>query len=120
MKIYKFKDLTVEEKHSHFYQIVLQNTIWCAKPDSLNDENEFKFKLDYNPSAYTADLLSQVVTQYRTTNYSPPNLSASSVLKHKKLEEFQVDLLVLAGYRRLLTSTLIEPFRNRIMNIHPL
>lgn len=37
----------------------------------------------------------------------------------KKLEEFQVDLLVLAGYRRLLTSTLIEPFRNRIMNIHP-
>ncbi len=93
MKIYKFKDFTDEEKHSHFYQIVLQNTIWCAKPDSLNDENEFKFKLDYNPSAYTADLLSQVVTQYRTTNYSPPNLSASSVLKHKKLEEIAAPII---------------------------
>lgn len=87
MKIYKFKDLCDQKKHSHFYQIVLQNTIWCAKPDSLNDEDEFKFKLDYNPSAYTADLLSQVVTKYRTTNYSPPHLSASFVLKHKKLEE---------------------------------
>ncbi len=87
MKIYKFKDLTDEKKHSHFYQIVLHNTIWCANPDSLNDENEFKFKLDYNPSAFTAKLLSQVVTKYRTTSYSSPNLSASLVLKHNRLEE---------------------------------
>lgn len=86
MKIYKFKDLTDERKHSHFYQIILQNTIWCAKPDSLNDEEEFKFKLDYEPSSHTADLLSQVITKYRTTNYLPPHLSASLVLEHKRLE----------------------------------
>lgn len=46
MRIYKFKDLTEEDKHSHFLQIVLQKSIWCAGPDSLNDEDEFKFKLD--------------------------------------------------------------------------
>ena len=93
MKIYKFKDLTDEKKHPHFCQIVLQNTIWCAKPDSLNDENEFKFKLDYNPSAFTADLLSQAVTKHRTTNYSPPNLSASFVLKHRRLEEIVAPII---------------------------
>lgn len=87
MKIYKFKDLTDEKKHAHFYQIVLQNTIWCARSDSFNDENEFKIKLDYNPSAFTAKLLSQVVTKYRTTNYFPPNLSVSFALGHKRLEE---------------------------------
>ena len=86
MKIYKFKDLTDEKKHSHFYQMVLQTTIGCAKPDSLNDEDEFKFKLDYEPSSHTAGLLSQVVTKYRTTNYLPPHLSTSLVLKHKRLE----------------------------------
>ncbi len=31
----------------------------------------------------------------------------------------RVDLVVLAGYMRLITSKLIEPFRGRIMNIHP-
>jgi hypothetical protein len=66
MKIYKFKDFNDEQKLSHFYQIVLENTIWCARPDSLNDKDEFKFKIDYKPSSH---------------------LSTSLVLKHKKLEE---------------------------------
>jgi len=93
MKIYKFKDLTDEKKHSHFYQIVLQNTIWCARPDSFNDENEFKIKLDYNPSASTAKLLSQVVNKYRTTNYFPPNLSVYFVLEHKRLEKIAAPVI---------------------------
>ncbi len=86
MKIYKFKDLSDEKKHAHFYQIVLQNTIWGAKPDDLNDEKEFKFKIDYKPSSSTADLLSQVITKYRTTNYLPPHLSASLVIERNELE----------------------------------
>jgi hypothetical protein len=66
MRIYKFKDLTDEQKHSHFLQIVLNNPIWCASPDSLNDrDEEFRFTLDYAPSRRTHDLLSQVVAQYR-------------------------------------------------------
>jgi hypothetical protein len=86
MKIYKFKDFTDEKKHSHFYQIVLQNAIWCAKPDSLNDGDEFKFKLNYDPSPRTADLLIQVVARYRTTNLLPPHLSVSLVLQNRRLE----------------------------------
>lgn len=31
----------------------------------------------------------------------------------------ETDLVVAAGYMRLLTPLLIEPFRNRIINIHP-
>jgi hypothetical protein len=85
MEIYKFKDLTDEKRHSHFLQIVLQKAIWCASPDSLNDENEFKFKIDYEPSKDTADLLTQVVTKYRTTNYFPPHLSARMVLRNNRL-----------------------------------
>lgn len=63
LKIYKYKDLTDEEKHVHFYQIVLDNTIWCARPDSLNDNNEFNFEIDYRQSPDTAKLLYQVITK---------------------------------------------------------
>jgi phosphoribosylglycinamide formyltransferase-1 len=35
------------------------------------------------------------------------------------LQEREVDLVCLAGYMRLLSSSFIEAFRNRILNIHP-
>lgn len=35
------------------------------------------------------------------------------------LQAKQVDLLVLAGYMRLITSVIIEAYRERIINVHP-
>lgn len=35
------------------------------------------------------------------------------------LKENQVDLVVLAGYMRLVSPQFVEAFRNRILNIHP-
>ncbi|NJK88891.1 MAG: phosphoribosylglycinamide formyltransferase, partial [Myxococcales bacterium] len=37
----------------------------------------------------------------------------------RQLRDDQVDLVVLAGFMRIVTSTLIQAFRNRIINIHP-
>ncbi|MGG6313010.1 phosphoribosylglycinamide formyltransferase [Paenibacillus macerans] len=36
-----------------------------------------------------------------------------------ELDKRRVDLVVLAGYMRLLTSVLVEPFAGRMINIHP-
>ncbi|NMO97421.1 phosphoribosylglycinamide formyltransferase [Paenibacillus lemnae] len=36
-----------------------------------------------------------------------------------ELERREVDLIVLAGYMRLLTSVLVEPYSGRMINIHP-
>jgi hypothetical protein len=85
MRIYKFKDLTDERTHSHFLQIVLKNSIWCASPDSLNDKDEFRFTLDYEPSPRTHQLLTQAVAQYRTTGFLPPHLSTSLALENDRL-----------------------------------
>lgn len=104
MKIYKFKDLTDESNHSHFLQIVLRKFIWCASPDSLNDENEFKFKLDYEPSQETADLLAQVVARYRTTNFFPTHLSVHLVLKNN----------ILAKIADPIISSVVQNCRNTI------
>ncbi|MBN4050107.1 phosphoribosylglycinamide formyltransferase [Nitrospira defluvii] len=35
------------------------------------------------------------------------------------LQKHQVELLILAGYMRLLTKVLVAPYRERIINIHP-
>lgn len=35
------------------------------------------------------------------------------------LEEHDVDLIILAGYLRIITPVLIERYKNRIINIHP-
>ena len=37
----------------------------------------------------------------------------------KKLKEYKVDLIVLAGYMRLIGSTLLSEYPKRIINIHP-
>lgn len=38
---------------------------------------------------------------------------------HEQLESRGVDLIVLAGYMRLLTSVLVGPYSGRMINIHP-
>lgn len=35
------------------------------------------------------------------------------------LEEYQIDMIFLAGYMRLLHSSVLEKYENRIFNIHP-
>lgn len=37
----------------------------------------------------------------------------------QELQARQIDLVVLAGYMRLLTSTLVDPYYGRMINIHP-
>jgi hypothetical protein len=92
MKIYKFKDFNKEDDKSYFIDIVLTNTIWCARPDSLNDKDEeFKIELDYKESPDTARLLSELVARKRTTNDSllpPPHVSVSLALKNEPLESY--------------------------------
>ncbi|MGN7360536.1 phosphoribosylglycinamide formyltransferase [Paenibacillus sp. SAF-054] len=37
----------------------------------------------------------------------------------QRLEELQVDLIVLAGYMRLLTPVIVDQYRGKLINIHP-
>jgi phosphoribosylglycinamide formyltransferase-1 len=37
----------------------------------------------------------------------------------QRLEEEQIDLVVMAGYMRLITSVLVEPWYGRLINVHP-
>lgn len=85
MKIYKFKDLRNSADHPHFLQIIKDNEIWCAAPGSLNDENEFQFSFDYEPSKDTPELLAAVIEKYGQSKF-PPNVVADYALRNDTLE----------------------------------
>ncbi|MFF2885591.1 phosphoribosylglycinamide formyltransferase [Paenibacillus sp. NPDC057967] len=54
--------------------------------------------------------------------FKPKDYPSREAYESEILEELrarQVDLVVLAGYMRILTPTLVEPFMGRMINIHP-
>ena len=71
------------------------------------------------PEAY---VLTVPKTQDSRCLLSPSDFSSreqyeEQVLKH--LKEHQIDLIVLAGYLRIIGKTLLEAYPKRIVNIHP-
>ena len=85
MKIYKFKDLRNKANHSHFFDILIYNKIWCASPDSLNDENEFRFSMNYSPTSKTAELLTKNIAMLGSGEY-PPSMVAAYAVLHNQIE----------------------------------
>lgn len=92
MKIYKFKDLSDDKVHSHFFQILFENKIWCASPESLNDPEEFQFKIDYCPSERTEFLLGRMIEKLGRSKI-PPKMVAAQALRNNRLEKFAAPLM---------------------------
>lgn len=57
------------------------------------------------------------VFTFRAKDYAGREAYEAEIVK--ELQTRQVDLIVLAGYMRLITSTLLAPYEGRIINIHP-
>ncbi|WP_152396552.1 phosphoribosylglycinamide formyltransferase [Paenibacillus guangzhouensis] len=72
------------------------------------------------PSALVAERAAQAGVD--TFLFSPkqyPNREAYEAEILKQLEAKKIDLVVLAGYMRIITDTLVKPFYGRLINIHP-
>jgi hypothetical protein len=86
MKIYKFKELVNEQNHSHSFQIIKENRVWCSEPGSLNDDAEFSFGLDYSPTLETAILLKKLIEKMGSNRF-PSHLVADHAISSGNLEE---------------------------------
>lgn len=64
-----------------------------------------------------ADVVGIAAFTFRPKEY--PSREAYETEIVRVLEEHEIDLVVLAGYMRLITSVLLEPYEGRIINIHP-
>ena len=88
MKIYKYRDLSNpdEETLKRLYQLIINNLVWCACPDQLNDKDEFLFEIDYAPTESTAHLLSQILAHDKTISPEDALSLASHYIMNNKLE----------------------------------
>ncbi len=66
--------------------------------------------------AHKRDIETHVIGTSRFKTKLEPELEHDVV---RRLQEKQVDLVVLAGYMRVLKQPLLQAFAGRIMNIHP-
>jgi hypothetical protein len=86
VRLYKIKDLRDEATHDHAFQIINSKRIWCASPASLNDPNEFKFELDYQPTIFTENLLAKLLEEKGTNGI--PILTAKHAIENERLKIF--------------------------------
>jgi phosphoribosylglycinamide formyltransferase-1 len=72
------------------------------------------------PGAYVIERAKQAEVPtftFRPKDYATREQYEAEILQ--RLQEEQIDLIVLAGYMRIITSTLVEPFYGKMINIHP-
>jgi hypothetical protein len=67
VKLYKYRELadSAEVSFDRLAAMLTNQTFWAARPDSLNDPEEFFWSCDYSPSPNTATLLAQVLVANR-------------------------------------------------------
>jgi len=96
----------------------LQAIIDAIKTGQIN--GEIKIVISDNPEAYAlirakANQIATKIVYYK--QYKSKVEYEQEILQN--LKRFSIDLIVLAGYMRLLSPTFIREYRHRIINIHP-
>ncbi|MEI7484090.1 MAG: phosphoribosylglycinamide formyltransferase [Ignavibacteriota bacterium] len=97
------------------------NALLQAKKDGFLN-SDFKLLITNNSHCGAVDIaLANDIDYYHISKKVFPDLSESDF--HKLyvdiLDEYEVDLILLAGYMKMVDNIVIRKFRNRIINIHP-
>ena len=63
LKLYKYRDLSnpSEVDFARLQTLLGGEAFWCARPDTLNDPEEFAWRCDYTASAETQELLTSLL-----------------------------------------------------------
>ncbi|MHB9023822.1 MAG: phosphoribosylglycinamide formyltransferase [Armatimonadota bacterium] len=88
--------------------------------DRGHTRGRFVLVISDNPKAYALERARQAGIEGRVMLPKEyPAREAYSQALADAMQAAGVDLLLLAGFMRIITRELIEPFRGRMMNIHP-
>ena len=82
--------------------------------------DQFVWRFCDHPNAYVLARASKL--DISTSVFSPKEFQTKKAYEEKILEcllDKEVDLIVLAGYMRIIGSTLLDQYESRIINIHP-
>ena len=88
MKIYKYREVDASDDRSvaRLTRIVRDGFIWCARPDTLNDPEEFAWAPDFTPSPNTLDVLEVLLQKANRQPAPDARRRAQTVLERGVLE----------------------------------
>jgi len=72
IKIYKYRNFSkpTGDDFNRLEALIHRCLVWCARPDTLNDPQEFKWTCDYSPTSATLGLLTELLgTQLHRVQY---------------------------------------------------
>ena len=82
-----------------------------------NSPIEIKLVISNKPNAKGLIYAKKFKIRTFLINYNNKNISEKKILK--KLVEYKIDLISLAGFMKILSSNFIKKFKKPILNIHP-
>jgi hypothetical protein len=88
MKIYKYRDFSnpTENEFNRLGDLIHGCLVWCARPDTLNDPEEFKWTCDYTPTSATLGLLTDVLIRARGRTRDIASKTAAIAINCGRLE----------------------------------
>lgn len=89
MKIYKYRDFSnpTEDSFRHLEASIHRHLIWCARPDTLNDPEEFVWKCIYTATPETLNLLTEVLVRARRSTPADARRIAEVATRSGRLQD---------------------------------
>jgi hypothetical protein len=106
MKIYKYRDFSNpnEDDFRRLEASVHRHLVWCAKPDTLNDPEEFVWECDYTATPATLELMTEVLVKARGRTRLEARAIAEVAIQGGRLERIAKPVFI----------DMIEQCRNEI------
>jgi hypothetical protein len=88
MRLHKYRELKEfdGEAMERLQSILQSQAFWSARPDTLNDNQEFSWRCDYRPTAETIGLLAGLLSQERNWSFAEAWKQLGSLLDDGSLE----------------------------------
>jgi hypothetical protein len=90
VKIYKYRELPPGDAvaFARLERIVRRRLCWCARPDTLNDPEEFAWTCEFTENARTVRTVAELLEQVNGRPHAIAAQSARDVVRTGKLGEF--------------------------------
>jgi hypothetical protein len=88
MRLHKYRELKGgdSEAMARLQTILQTQALWCARPDTLNDDQEFSWRCDYQPTGKTIGLLAGLLSQERSWPFAEAWRQLESLIGDGSLE----------------------------------
>jgi hypothetical protein len=99
MKIYKYRDFSNpgQADFNRLETMLRRRVFWCARPDTLNDPQEFAWKCDYRASPDTVNLLTELLMRQLNREFTEARRRALDVVEaddlHTLAEPIILDMI---------------------------